>query len=286
MKKVLIFIFFGVFLSGCSIQQLAIRSMAGLMNNGFDVLNEEQDLDLAEKSIASNLKLLEAMLKDDSDNKNLLLLACMGYTSYTIGFVEDISQDRARLFYLRAKEYGMQLLKKNNDFLKTVDGSPDDFTLSLKTFSKNDIPAIFWTALSWGSYVSISLTDPEALADLPKIEAMMKFVSEIDSSYYYGGSHFFLGALYGSRPNMFGGDPIESKKRFEKCLDINGGKFLMTYVYYARTYAVQIQDREFFNELLTKVDEASIDILPEARLSNAIAKKKAENLRNIINELF
>lgn len=286
MKKFLIYIFFSVFISGCSLQQLAIRSMAGLMNNGFDVLNEEQDLDLAEKSIASNLKLLEAMLKDNRENENLLLLTCMGYTSYTIGFVEDVSQDRARLFYLRAKEYGMLLLKKNNKFSKTVDGSPDDFSLSLITFSKNDIPAIFWTALSWGSYVSISLTDPEALADLPKIEAMMKFVSEVDSSYYYGGSHFFLGALYGSRPKMFGGDPVESKKHFDKCLDINGGKFLMTYVYYARTYAVQVQDQEFFNQLLTKVDEASIDVLPEARLSNAIAKKKAENLRNLTYELF
>ncbi len=286
MKKLLIFVLVSVFISGCSIQQLAIRSMAGLMNNGFDVLNEEQDLDLAEKSIASNLKLLEAMLKDDSDNENLLLLTCMGYTSYTIGFVEDVSQDRARLFYLRAKEYGMQILKKNNNFSKTVDGSPDDFTLSLKNFSKNDIPAIFWTALSWGSYVSLSLTDPEALADLPKIEAMMKFVAELDSNYYYGGSHFFLGALYGSRPKMFGGDPIESKKHFDKCLAINGGKFLMTYVYYARTYTVQVQDQEYFNQLLNKVDEASIDVLPEARLSNAIAKKKAENLRNLTNELF
>jgi hypothetical protein len=34
-----------------------------------------------------------------------------------------------------------------------------------------------------------------------------------------------------------------------------------------------------FDELLTSVDQASIDILPKFRLGNAIAKKKAKLLR-------
>jgi hypothetical protein len=57
-------------------------------------------------------------------------------------------------------------------------------------------------------------------------------------------------------------------------------------VYYARTYAVQMQDQELFESLLAKVDEASPDILPEARLPNMIAKRKAKLLRDKINELF
>jgi hypothetical protein len=260
--------------------------MGGLMNNGFEVLNEEQDLEIADKSIASDLKLLEAMLKSDPENDEMLLLASMGYSSYTIGFVEDFSKDRARLFYQRAKDFGIQILKKNKNFSAVVDGNLDDFSNSLNTFQPKDIPAIFWTALSWGSYVSISLTDPDALADLPKVEAMMKYISCKDEKYFYGGAHFFLGALYGSQPKALGGNPDESKKEFEKCLEINKGKFLLTYIYFARTYAVQIQDQELFNQLLDKVDEATLDILPEARLSNAIAKRKAEELRKISNELF
>jgi len=57
-------------------------------------------------------------------------------------------------------------------------------------------------------------------------------------------------------------------------------------VYYARTYAVQEQNQELFESLLKKVDEASPDILPAARLPNAIAKKKAKLLRSRINDLF
>lgn len=284
MKIIITFIF--IFISGCSIQQIAIRSMGGLMENGFIVLNEESDLDIAEKSAASNLKLIEAMIKSDPENEKLLQLANMGYSSYALGFVEDDYPERARNLYLRSKNFGMQLLKKNKHFATAISGDLEIFHKALQTFSKDDIPALFWTGIGWGSYISLSLTEPEALADLPKVEAIMKYVAQKDSSYFYGGAHFFLGALYGSRPKVLGGNPNESKKHFEKCLQINGGKFLMSYVYYARTYAVQIQDQQLFEDLITKVDETSIDVLPEARLSNAIAKKKAGRLRNQINDLF
>jgi hypothetical protein len=60
----------------------------------------------------------------------------------------------------------------------------------------------------------------------------------------------------------------------------------MTYVYYAKTYAVQQQDQELFESLLKKVDEASLDVLPEARLANAAAKKKARLLLARVNDLF
>jgi hypothetical protein len=49
---------------------------------------------------------------------------------------------------------------------------------------------------------------------------------------------------------------------------------------------VQQQDQELFESLLKKVDEASLDVLPEARLSNAVAKRKALLLRQKVNDLF
>ena len=50
--------------------------------------------------------------------------------------------------------------------------------------------------------------------------------------------------------------------------------------------AVQAQDSALFGRLLTAVDTASVDILPEARLSNVVAKRKAASLRATINDLF
>lgn len=256
------------------------------MDSGFEVLNEEQDLNIAEMSIASDLKLLEAILKNDPDNEHYLFLATMGYASYALGFVEDESPERARLFYLRARDYGLKILHKNNKFKATQNVSEKEYYDALESFSKDEYPAIFWTAASWGSYISLNLTDPDAVADLWKIELMMKFITDKEPAYFFGGAHFFLGTLAGSRPQMLGGNSEISKNHFEECLKINEGKFLMTYVYYARSYAVQTQNKELFKQFLSTVDTASIDILPQARLSNAIAKKKAKLLMEKVDELF
>ena len=271
--------------SGC-LQTIAVKSLGGIMDNGFEVLNEEQDLGIAEISIASNLKLLESILKSDPDNQHYLLLASLGYSSYALGFVEDDSTERASFFYLRAKEYGMKILTSNKKFADAKDKGVEEFRDALNSFFKEDVPSVFWTATGWGSYISLNLTDPSAIADLPKVEAMMKWAIQKDPLYFYGGAYFFLGTLYGSRPQMLGGNPDSSKEYFETCLKINSRKFLLTYVYYARSYAVQTQNRELFEQCLNRVDTTSIDILPKARLSNAIAKKKAKLLREKIDELF
>jgi hypothetical protein len=162
----------------------------------------------------------------------------------------------------------------------------DSFRAALQALSNDDVPAVFWTAFGWGGYINITRTDVGAVADLPKVTAMMEFVRHRDSTYYFGGPYLFLGSFEGSLPKALGGRPEKSKEYFERALGVNGGKFLMTYVYYAKTYAVQQQDQELFESLLKKVDEASLDVLPEARLANAAAKKKARLLLARVNDLF
>jgi len=285
MKTSSLAIIIALLFSGC-IQQIALNSIGGIMDTGFEVLNEEQDLDLADKSIASNLKLLETVIRKDPDNTHYLLLAAKGYSSYALGFVEDDSPDRAREFYQRGRDYALRILKRNEKFRNALPQGPEELRLALTSLSGEDVPAVFWAAIAWGSYVNLSLTDASALADLPKIETMMHFVLEKQPEYFYGGPHLFFGTFYGMRSKMFGGDPDSSKMHFDECVRISGGTFLMTYVFYAKSFAVQMRDRELFDALLTKIDTTSLDVLPEARLSNAIAKKKAKLLRAHIDEWF
>jgi hypothetical protein len=285
MKIASLLIFVVLFAGGC-IQQIAFNSLGSIIDTGFDVINQEQDLNLAEKSIASDLKLLETLIAKDPDNRHYLLLASIGYSSYALGFAEDDSLDRARLFYDRGKNYGLTILDRNSAFRTGRENGPDAFQASLQTFTPEDVPAVFWTAVGWGNSILLNLTDPAAIADLPKIEAMMAFVAARDSTYFYGSAFSFLGAYYGSRPAMLGGNTALSRRFFQRALAVNGGNFLMTYIYYAKTYAVQTQDRQLFEECLTTVDTASIDRLPAMRLSNAIAKKKAKILRAKTDNLF
>jgi len=285
MRTILLFVLPVVLFTGC-LQTIAVSTVGGMVDEGFTALTEERDLDFAEKALPGNIKLLEVMLKNKPDDVRLLTLTSQGYSSYALGFLEDSLQDRARDFYLRGRDFGMRILRQDKDLAKALDGSVDDLKAALRTYDKDMVPAAFWTAFGWGSYIYLSLGNPDAIADLPRAEALMDFVVKHDSSFYYGGAHVFLGTLYGSRPKMLGGNIDLAKDHFARALRINGGKFLMTYVYQARSVAVQTLDEALFDECLQKVESASLEILPEFRLANAIAKKKAQLLMSRRSELF
>jgi hypothetical protein len=271
--------------SGC-VQTIAVNTVGGIAEEGFSAFTEESDLDFAEKALPGNIKLLEVMLKANPDNKRLLTLLSQGYSSYALGFLEDKDPDRAREFYLRGRDYGLRILRQNEDLAKALRGTPEELKAALSKLDKDDAPSVFWTAFGWGSYIYLSLNNTDAIGDLPRAEMLMDFVAKNDSTFYYGGAHVFLGTLYGSRPKILGGDPAIAKDHFEAALRINRGRFLMTYVYYARSFAVQTQNEALFEELLAKVQNTPLDILPDFRLANAIAKKKAELLLSKKNELF
>ena len=285
MKKTFVLLMTAVLFQGC-IQQLAVRSMGGIIDNGMAVMNEESDIQLAHEALGGNLKLIETLSRTDPGNPKFLILAAEGYQAYAFAFCEDDSVERARVVYLRGKEYGMRVLTKNAAFAAALNGTTEEFQASLQSFSKDDVPAIFWTAFNWGSYINITKTDVEAISEIGRVNALVRRAAELDSSYYYGGAYLFFAAMDASVPKMLGGHPERAKVLFEKCMTMNGGKFLMTQLFYAKTAAVALQDQQLFESLLKQVADASPDILPEARLANMIAKEKARKLLARENELF
>lgn len=270
---------------GC-IQSIAIHSVGGILDFGFQAFNEESDLEIGRSALASNLKLVEALIKADPGNEKLMLYAAQGFDAYALAFAEDDSAQRARALYARAKEYGLEALEKRGVPRAKVEGDEAGLRQALGELSIDDVPAVFWTALSWGSYINVSRDQTSAVADLPNVKAMMEFVMSKDSTYYYGGAPLFFGTVEAITPQALGGKPERAKDFFERALAINGGKFLLTYVYYAKTYCVQTLHQEMFDSLLNKVDQASIDVLPEARFANAVAKQKSKALRARESELF
>ncbi|NOZ60563.1 MAG: hypothetical protein GXO74_02670 [Calditrichaeota bacterium] len=267
-------------------QKLAVRSMSGLLEDSMAALYEETDLALAEHAIASDLKLLEGILKSDPDNEKYLLMASQGFAAYALGFVEDENPQRAKQLYLRGRDYGLRMLRKNRAFRQAENQELESFTQSLKKFNAKDVPALFWTANNWGNFINLSMNDPIALSDLPRVQAMMERVIELDDSYFFGGAHLFLGTLYAVRPPILGGDMKKAKAHFDRCFELSQGKFLLPSVYYARYYLTREFDEEQFQKTLQKVLDAPADIFPEQNLPNAIAKKKAKILLENASEFF
>ena len=276
---------FVLLISSCSVQRMAIRSMSGLLDNSMSALYEESDLVLAEHAIASDLKLLEGMLKSDPENEKLLLLATQGFAAYALGFVEDINPKRAQKLYLRGKDYGLKLLLKKKGFANSIKDL-ESLKNALDSFTKKDVPVLFWTANNWAGWINLSYTNPQALADLPKVQLLMERVIELDEGYFYGGAHLFFGTIYAVRPPLLGGDIEKAKFHFDKCFEFANDKFLLPYVYYAKFYATRTFDRELFENIIDKVINIPDDILIDQQLPNAIAKQKARRLLVQIEELF
>ena len=88
------------------------------------------------------------------------------------------------------------------------------------------------------------------------------------------------------KPVIMGGDPERAKEYFEKNLELTDKKFLLSYIYMAKYYATKVLDEELFDQYLQYVEETSLDILPEMKLLNQIAKQKAIRLLNKKEELF
>lgn len=281
------------FSASCSLKKMAVRQATGFFAESRKVFEQETDLELAETSIASNLKLLEAMQVHDPENRELNLMIAEIYSAYTLSFAEDKmeqaeadkkaaevkrQQVRAKSLYLRARDFAGKVLLPKLEIESLAAISEKQLQEKLAKLDKDDIAAVFWYAFAWGSAINVDREDTEALSELPKIEVMMAQVKAWDEAYYFAGAWLFEGVYFGARAEMMGGNLTRSKESFEKNLKLTEGKLLITQYFYARTYCVFAQDKACFDKNLKIVLDAPADIHPGQKLANALAKKKAERL--------
>jgi hypothetical protein len=231
------------------------------------------------------LMLMDGMIEAMPDNAELLIAAAQGYSSFASMFVEDQDKEYARLLFARGKQYALRSLEVRG-FREPVERPLDDFKKSLKDLGKKDLPYLFWGATCWANWINLNQDSMEAMAELPRVELMMKRVLEIDEGFYYGGAHLFMGIWFASRPKMYGGDLKKAQGHFLKALDFGQGKFLMANVYYANHYARQAFDKHLFISILRKALETPADVSPDLILLNTVAKKKAKELLDRVEEYF
>lgn len=281
---------FLICLAHCTPKQIASDITSQIFKGGAPSFEMEPDVEIAETSGLTMIKMLESFQYDNPRNKNYLILLARSYGNYAFGFLEwnmlkyrgidetrrALNENRAKAFYAKGKDYAFRVLNRNTAFEKALNKDLDTFQKSLKTIGRSGLPALFWGAFNWGSYINLNKDSPLAIAEYPKAEAMMQRVLEIDPTYFYASPHLFMGYSYGSRPAMFGGNPEKSKTHFEKALAAYKRKFLMTLVVYAQTYAVQNQDRALFDSLLSEALTTPASALPEQRLANELAKLRAQ----------
>ena len=283
--KILIIIFLlAPFPAGCV--KMALRFSPSLIPNFTNAFFEECDPDLAEQSLPSNLKLMEGLLKNDPDNSQLLTALCMGFTGYAMLFVEDDDPERASTLYYRARTYGFRAIGRNASRLKDAGLKKDNVRGRLLIYGEKEIEALSWTAISWNAWINLNLDKPAALAQLDAAQACLERVLEIQPDHFHGLSYIMKGSILASMPVALGGKHGRAKTCFEKAINVSHGKFLLAQYYFAKYYAVRVQDKELFLKLVKEIESSPSDGLKEACLINAVMKKKAKRLMEMSEELF
>jgi hypothetical protein len=230
------------------------------------------------------LILIDGLIAGSPDNQDLLLAAAQLYSAYASAFVDDPIRNSA--LNAKARDYSKRVLcMKDKALCASIVGPFEVFDAQLQKTNASDLPALYGFASAWAGWIQANAADWNAVADLPKVQALMERVIALDESYALGDAHLYLGVLYTLRPAHMGGLPEIGRTHFERAIEISKGRNLMAKVFFARSYARLIFDRELHDELLIEVVEAD-PVAPGFTLSNTLAQEEAEKLLLDAEEYF
>jgi predicted anti-sigma-YlaC factor YlaD len=283
---------------GCSVKKFAIRKLGDALSEAGSTYASDDDPNLIRGALPFSLKLIESLLAQVPEHRGLLLSAASGFTQYSYAFVQQDAEEKedsdpgasqalreeARILYRRARDYGLRgLALSRPGFPGSLRADPGS---ALKAIPAGDVPFLYWTAASWGSLISLSKDDPDLLADLPLVEALVRRALELDEGYDNGALHEFLITFEGSRPDTMGGSAARAREHFARAMALSGGQRAAPLVALAESVAVRNQDRPEFESLLHKALAIDPDARPEWRLANLVMQRRARWLLERADLLF
>lgn len=266
-------------------KKVRVGTAALLVEDVAKAAYKQSDLRTIREGMPAYLMLMDGMIETWPDNAELLIAAAQAYSSFASILGGDQDKEYTKLLAGKAKNYALRSLAQRG-FKDAVKSPFDEFKKDVQASGKKDVPYIFWTAACWANWIMLNLDSIEAMAELPRVELLIRRAQELDEGFYYGGPDLFLGIWLASRPAIAGGDLKKAQQYFLRALDLGKGKLLMAYVYYADNYARRTLDKELFVSTLNKVLETPADIVPELTLVNTIAKAKAKELLSHVDEYF
>ena len=285
--------------AGCSVRRFAVNKVGDALASGGSTYESDDDMELVGGALPFSLKLVESLLAESPKHRGLLLTAASGFAEYGYAYVEHQADEeasnsllrstalraRARRLYLRGYRYGMRGLESGYPGIGAA--IADDPAAAVERVKKRDIPLLYWTAAAHGLAISTSKDDPEMIAQLPEVEALIKRASELNEGWNGGALEEFLISVESARAGVKAADQQERMRRlFERSEALSGGKRASLYVSYAEKAMVPAQNREQFKALIEKALAIDADKEPQTRLATLIAQRRARWLMGRMDELF
>lgn len=292
-------------LSGCNIQKLTVNTTSKVLVKAQPALKQEPDYDMAARAIPASLKTVEGFHMVDPENKRLVKILAEGYCQYATGFIEDewetaslekkfdeaeYQSQRATKAFIRCMGYGLELL--GGDWKKAVAGKNEDFIKKVSGVGKDDRDGLLWVGVGLAGAINQNKDDIQLVAHLPKARAIFERIAQLDEGdgdrdpALRALPHIALASMAVALSKAMGGNPALGQKHFQRAMEITQNKFLLAKVFYARRYAVAVQDRALFEKALVEVLQTDPAIWPEQRLANEIAHRRARRYLKNEKEWF
>lgn len=273
--------------TGCGwTRSVAVGSMVPILEESIEATYRDRDLATVREAIPGNLILVRGLCESQPANLRLRQAATQMYFSYAMGFIEDEDPERAAILYEEGLRLGRAGLMQRTWFRDAERTAALPDSQELLRMEREDVPLVFWTMANWIGWISLNLSEPEAVAQLPRAEAYLRRVLAVEPEYFLGMPHVLMGSLQSFRPRTLGGSPEQGKRHFDEAFRISNRRMLLFHVVYARYYCRQVLDEDGFDQTLREVLEAPADLYPEYRLLNEAARAKARHLMEIRDELF
>jgi hypothetical protein len=261
---------------------LALGGCAGVVNRASQRLAdsltagvlEQDDVALARDGIPAWLLLVDGVIQGDPQNSGALLAGSRLYGAYAGGFVDDAT--RAQRLSARSFDYARRATCISAAALcKQLDAPFDAFQVEVAKVK--DVTLLYTLASAWAGRIQTNSADWKAIADIPKVQALLERVVALDAAHAGGEPYMYLGVLATLRPASLGGKPDEGKADFEKALALSGGRNQMVRVLYAEHYARLVFDQELHDKLLHEALAADPHA-PGLTLINVLAQQRAQKL--------
>lgn len=283
MKRLLLILLMACLLTACPGRALnsATKKVAEGLSTA--ILNQN-DIPTAQDGLPSYLLVVDGLIVSSPENADLLGAGARLYSTYADNFTSD--PDRAQRLTQKARDYGRRMLCLDlADLCEKLDKPIEDFQKELDKSEGKDVPALYGFGAAWASWVQARSNDWGAIADLPRIKAIMEKVVQLDETYEHGNAHLYLGVLATQLPPNLGGKPEDGRLHFERAIRISNGQNLIAKVLYARQYARLVFDRQLHDRLVQEVLDAPVEV-DGLTLSNTIAKQQALILQSTADDYF
>ena len=272
----------GLQISGCS--SFVSGATQSLANQLQATISEHDDPELVKDAVPAYMLMVESLLRSDPENVDLLSAAANLYGAYSSVFVNDLQ--RQQRLSTRAYRYGKRAICEYDDEYCGIESLHiEQLSTLLVEMDEDDVDVLFALGSSWAGWIRSHSHDFNAVADVPKIEVIMRRVVDLDEDFQYGNAHLYLGVLATLIPPTLGGKPEVGRMHFEKAMQLSNGENLMVHVTYAQQYARLLFDRELHDRLLTQVMQANAQA-KGLTLTNWLAKEQAKQLLDSADDYF